>query len=58
MFKKYNIQVPVGGLLTTIQINLHYPLLAKAQVLTGGRGKARGIKEVRDDQELNIITQT
>ncbi|WP_221566679.1 ATP-grasp domain-containing protein [Alkalihalobacillus sp. TS-13] len=57
LFKKYNIPVPVGELLSTNPLTLNYPMIAKAQVLTGGRGKAGGIKEVKNEREFKRITQ-
>ncbi len=51
------VHIPESGLATTaseakqIALELEYPVVLKAQVLTGGRGKAGGIKLVKNDSE-------
>ncbi len=57
LFEKYNIPVATGSLATRNYMHLNYPLIAKAQVLTGGRGKSGGIIEVSTQQELKSITE-
>ncbi|MHA2306794.1 MAG: ATP-grasp domain-containing protein, partial [Candidatus Hodarchaeales archaeon] len=37
-------------------LNLEFPVMAKAAVLTGGRGKAGGIKKVNTLDEAKEIT--
>lgn len=46
IFKEYDIPVPKGSVLTSPEGNIEVdaPAVMKAQVLTGGRGKAGGIK--------------
>jgi succinyl-CoA synthetase beta subunit len=49
LFSKYGIPTPAGGLATSpakvreIATALKFPVVIKAQVLVGGRGKAGGI---------------
>jgi succinyl-CoA synthetase beta subunit len=58
MFKSKEIPVPTGELVENEQSAIEaakrigYPLVLKAQVLTGGRGKAGGIKKVSSENEL------
>lgn len=56
LFQKYGIKTANGWLLNELPKNVHYPLIAKAQVLTGGRGKLGGIKKIHNELEMKIIT--
>jgi len=57
-FSKGDIAIPKGAMATdvkkalSIAKELGYPVVLKAQVLIGGRGKAGGIKVVKDETEL------
>ncbi|MDR7434773.1 MAG: ADP-forming succinate--CoA ligase subunit beta [Armatimonadota bacterium] len=55
IFARYGIPVPPGTVITqpgeVEHLALRYPLVLKAQVLVGGRGKAGGIKIARNPQE-------
>jgi succinyl-CoA synthetase beta subunit len=62
IFESFNIPIPKQ--LGTIQsvdelslIDLSYPVMLKAMVLIGGRGKAGGIKKVNNLDELNKNTR-
>ncbi len=61
LFAKYQIPVPKGELAENIEQALHIasysktPFVVKAQVLTGGRGKAGGVKLVRSREEASNI---
>jgi len=50
LFKKYGLEVPNGKLVNAEKdfSNLNFPLVLKAQVPIGGRGKAGGIKTTKD----------
>lgn len=58
IFKKFGIKVPEYGLASNVEEakniakSLGYPVVIKAQVLVGGRGKAGGIQFAKDEQEL------
>jgi succinyl-CoA synthetase beta subunit len=58
IFRKYNIPTSKEKVAfsleetKSIMQELHYPVVVKAQVLVGGRGKAGGVKLVKNDQEL------
>lgn len=58
LFKDYGIPSGGGDVADTadqalsIAQKLGYPVVLKAQVLVGGRGKAGGVKVVKDDSEL------
>lgn len=58
LFAQYEIPVAQGGVAQSvaeaqaIAKNFGYPLVIKAQVLVGGRGKAGGVKVVNSDAEL------
>ena len=58
IFKEAGISVPEGGMAEDLDVakrianNLGYPVVLKSQVLVGGRGKAGGIKVVKDQDEL------
>src|SRR5947209_5455478 len=57
LFKKHDVPVPEGRPATTVEEaveaaeGLGYPVVIKAQVLIGGRGKAGGIKLAGDRQQ-------
>lgn len=64
LFKAYGIPVPENKLVTSLERALDtakllgFPLVLKAQVLTGGRGKAGGVKRVNNINELqNMFPQ-
>src|SRR3954449_323997 len=58
LFKKHGVPVPDGRPATTVDEaveaaeDLGYPVVVKAQVLIGGRGKAGGIKLAKDRAEV------
>jgi succinyl-CoA synthetase beta subunit len=58
LFKKHGVPVPDGRPASTVDeaVNaaeeLGYPVVVKAQVLIGGRGKAGGIKLAKDKSEV------
>jgi succinyl-CoA synthetase beta subunit len=58
LFRKHGVPVPDGGPAGTVAEaldvgdDLDYPVVVKAQVQIGGRGKAGGIKLARDRNEL------
>ena len=53
MMNLFHIPVPESHLLVTAEepAPMDYPFVLKAQVMTGGRGKAGGVKVCRDDAE-------
>ncbi|MCS7245926.1 MAG: ADP-forming succinate--CoA ligase subunit beta [candidate division WOR-3 bacterium] len=57
VFKKYNMPVPEGYVCKNIEEvneslkNLSFPVVIKAQVPVGGRGKAGGVKLANNDRE-------
>ncbi|OGX08352.1 MAG: succinate--CoA ligase subunit beta [Omnitrophica WOR_2 bacterium GWA2_47_8] len=57
-FKKFNIPALDGAVATEVSAaakiaeKIGYPVVLKSQVLVGGRGKAGGIKVVKDQAEL------
>jgi len=59
-FAKYNIPVSAGGVATTVEeavavaVTAQYPVVVKAQVQVGGRGKAGGIKLANDEAEVRL----
>ena len=59
LFRAAGIPVPPGDVATTVEGALAsagrfgYPVVVKAQVLIGGRGKAGGVKVVRTPEELS-----
>ena len=62
-FKKFKIPTSEGKVVTNpddavnIATQLGYPVVLKAQVLTGGRGKAGGGRVCRDEPEVKISAQ-
>jgi succinyl-CoA synthetase beta subunit len=59
-FAKYNIPVSAGGVATTVDeavavaLTAKYPVVVKAQVQVGGRGKAGGLKLANDEAEVRL----
>ena len=55
LFNKYGILVPNGKLVKNKKdiSGLNFPCVLKAQVPTGGRGKAGGIKSAKDVKEAD-----
>lgn len=59
-FARFNIPVSAGGIATTVDQAVsaadqaQYPVVVKAQVQVGGRGKAGGIKLARDADEVRL----
>ena len=57
LFARYGIPVSAGEAVTTVEDavaaadRLGYPVVVKAQVLTGGRGKAGGVKLATNTEE-------
>jgi succinyl-CoA synthetase beta subunit len=57
-FARFGIPVSVGGIADTVEEavvqaeNAGYPVVVKAQVQVGGRGKAGGVKLANDEEEL------
>jgi len=64
LFETIKIPVPRRGLAETVEgairmaETIGYPVVAKAQVLVGGRGLAGGIKTASNAKELQSITET
>jgi succinyl-CoA synthetase beta subunit len=56
LFKKYDILTPVGNLVDSVNdfSKFKFPVILKAQVPIGGRGKAGGIKVVGDINSAKI----
>ena len=56
LYKKYDIATPNSMVVDSVEkidaTSLKYPLVVKAQVQVGGRGKAGGIKLVSNEEEL------
>ncbi|WP_144513830.1 ATP-grasp domain-containing protein [Bacillus sp. FJAT-22090] len=51
LLRKYGIPVPEGFLSKELPVDIQYPLIAKVQVLTGGRGKLGGIVKVDEPSQ-------
>ena len=64
ILKNYEVTVPEGTVinniddLTKIEKNLTYPTVVKAQVHSGARGKAGGIKIAKDFKEVNEFVKS
>lgn len=65
IFKKYNIPVPRGKVAFTKQEIIdaanelgNYPVVIKAQVHAGGRGKAGGVKLAKSSEEVSQIAES
>jgi succinyl-CoA synthetase beta subunit len=60
IFRKYNIPTSKEKVVFSLQDaksamrELKYPVVVKAQVLVGGRGKAGGVKLTKNEQELEM----
>src|SRR5881392_1089029 len=58
LFAKHRVPVPEGKPASTVEDavaagdELGFPVVVKAQVLIGGRGKAGGVKLAKDSDEL------
>src|SRR3954451_9870557 len=63
LFSKHGVPVPEGRPATSVPQavdaadELGYPVVVKAQVLIGGRGKAGGIKRAKDRHEAEHHAQ-
>ena len=62
LYQKFNINHPNSKLIKNLNdlndpINLNFPVLVKAQVQVGGRGKAGGIKVAKDINELTQYSE-
>jgi len=62
LFKKYNVPIPEGGVAFTPEDALGvgkalggYPVVVKAQIHAGGRGKGGGVKLARSEDEVKSI---
>jgi len=59
LFRKYQVPVPQGSAVRSVEEALTvsrqlgaFPVVVKAQIHAGGRGKGGGVKLVRDEEEL------
>ena len=64
LFKKYNVPIPEGGVAfdpdeaTRVAKSLGgYPVVVKAQIHAGGRGKGGGVKLAQSEQEVKSIAE-
>ena len=62
LYQKFNINHPNSKLIKNLidlndPINLNFPVVVKAQVQVGGRGKAGGIKVAKDINELTQYSE-
>ena len=62
LYQKFNINHPKSKLIKNLSdlkdpINLNFPIVVKAQVQVGGRGKAGGIKVAKDNTELTKCSE-
>ena len=62
LYQKFNINHPNSKLIKNLNdlndpINLNFPVVVKAQVQVGGRGKAGGIKVAKDNNELTQYSE-
>ena len=62
LYQKFNINHPNSKLVKNLNdlndpINLNFPVVVKAQVQVGGRGKAGGIKVAKDINELTQYSE-
>jgi len=62
LFKKYNVPVPQGGVAFTsdeaVQVAKTlggFPVVIKAQIHAGGRGKGGGVKPAQSEQEVESV---
>jgi succinyl-CoA synthetase beta subunit len=63
LFKKYNIPIPQGGVAfdskeaeSIAQALTNFPVVVKAQIHAGGRGKGGGVKLARSLDEVKTLT--
>ena len=63
LFQKYNVPVPLGGVaftadeaVTVAKTLGGYPVVVKAQIHAGGRGKGGGVKLAQSEREVESIT--
>lgn len=63
LFKEAGIEVPAGGIAANVEeakkvaAEIDYPVVIKAQVLRGGRGKAGLIKIAENEEELEVYAK-
>ena len=62
IFQRYNINTPKKiGIITSLEevksFQCNFPVIVKALVLIGGRGKAGGVRKVENKQELLNVTK-
>ena len=62
IFRRYNINTPKKiGIITSLEdvksFQCDFPVIVKALVLIGGRGKSGGVKKVENKQELLNVTK-
>ena len=62
LYQKFNINHPNSKLIKNLNdlndpIDLNFPVVVKAQVQVGGRGKAGGIKVAKDINELTQYSE-
>ena len=62
LFQKYNVPVPQGGVAFTVDEAVtvaktlgDYPVVVKAQIHAGGRGKGGGVKLAQSEQEVESV---
>lgn len=61
VLKRFGVPVPVGHVASSVEealagaSTIGYPLVAKAQIHAGGRGKAGGVRVCRDAEELRAF---
>ena len=64
LYERYGIPCAKGYVVESMQdlelkiAGTHFPVVVKAQVLVGGRGKAGGIKFANDEAQLREVTQS
>lgn len=56
ILKKYGISTPDGWLVEELPGDVQFPLIGKVQVLSGGRGKAGGVKIIPRKDVLESVT--
>lgn len=52
LLKRYGVTIPQGWLKDNAPNHINFPVVAKTQVLTGGRGKAGGVQLVSDRKSM------
>lgn len=66
LFYKYGLPTAVGAVADSVEelakkcaeVNIEYPVVVKAQVQTGGRGKAGGVKFAENPEELKDVSKS